>query len=166
MIEILVVDGYNVINGWPELKSLARENLEHARVKLLDILANYQGITDWQTVVIFDAHSVKGQYERRETYQGIQVIYSREGETADSVIERFVYLHQKDRIFVATSDGDEQRIIFGSGAYRLPVRQFREDVFEAEKKMKAGKASSAMRTLEGRIPEKIRSIMEEWRRAK
>ncbi len=166
MKEFLIVDGYNVINGWPELKALAQESLEHARIKLLDILVNYRGVTGWHTIVVFDAHYVKGYAERNEIYQGIEVIYSRENETADSVIERFVHLNRDERIYVVTSDWEEQQIVFGSGACRLSVRQLREDVMQAEKDIDSRKSSFSMRTLESRISEEVRTVMESWRRAK
>lgn len=167
MKEYLVVDGYNVINAWPELKALAQENLEHARLRLLDILANYRGLTGLTVIVAFDAHGVKGAGERQEYYQGVQVVYSRENETADSVIERFVHSMRGEKIHVATSDWDEQRIVFGSGAYRLSARQLREDVIRAEQDIK-GRSNSAFsgRTLESRLSDQVRKAMEMWRRSK
>lgn len=166
MQEHLVVDGYNVINDWPELKELARVSLEHARLKLLDILANYRGLVGLQVIVVFDAHSVKGLHDRSDTYLGMEVIFSREGETADSVIERFVHVNQGKKIFVVTSDWEEQRFVFGSGAYRLSSRQLREEVLKTEKEVEMGKSGRAVRALENRLPENVRQTMEAWRRQK
>ncbi|HZW82127.1 MAG TPA: NYN domain-containing protein [Candidatus Deferrimicrobium sp.] len=168
MKEILIVDGYNVINGWPELKTLATDNLEHARLKLIDILANYRGITENEVILVFDASMVPGRSDRFEVVQNIEVIFSKENETADSVIERLVHVMRGKKIFVVTSDWEEQRIIFGSGAYRLPVRQLREDVINAEREIKERvlKHTYIRRTLESGLSEEIRTALEKIRRAK
>ncbi len=168
MKEVLIVDGYNVINGWPELKSLAEGNLEHARYKLLEILANYRGITGIEIIVVFDASMAPGRLVRIEIMHNIEVIFSKEGETADSVIERLVHVIQGAHIFVVTSDWEEQRVVFGGGAYRVPVRQFRQDVLNAQKEVEARmrKHAYARRTLESGLSEEIRSALEKIRRAK
>lgn len=123
MEEILIVDGYNVIHAWPELTARGA-SLEEARMSLIDALGNYRGSKGNRIIVVFDAHSVKGFRDREENVQGILVIYSAEGQTADSVIEGLVstYIPQ-GRVYVVTSDWEQQRVVFGRGAYRLSARE-------------------------------------------
>lgn len=123
MKEFLIVDGYNIVNSWPELVELKGKSFAHAREKLVDILIDLQGITDAQTVVVFDAGNVKGSTGTKEEVGGVWVVFTQQGETADSFIERLVgQLPEDCPIYVATSDWDEQRIIFGQGAYRLSAQ--------------------------------------------
>jgi len=125
MAVYLVVDGYNIINAWECLQKLKKESLEHARDRLLEYLAEYQIFQGEKVVVVFDAHLVKGGGEIKEKILGVDVIYTKEGEIADLVIESLVgYLtKQKHQVTVATSDGVEQSIILGQGAYRLSARE-------------------------------------------
>jgi len=167
MKEYLIVDGYNVIHAWPELKGLAQANLEHTRLKFLEKMSNYAGVTGWSVIVVFDAHGVKQSGERQEDHSGVQVIYSRENETADSVIERLAHSMRGERVYVATSDWEEQRVVFGSGAYRLSARQLREEVIRAEKSIKDQSNPSFFgRNLENRLSDKVRGVLELWRRSK
>lgn len=127
--EYLLVDGYNIIFAWKQLKELAAVNMDSARQALIDILANYQGYRKCRLIVVFDAYRVKGG-ERHEEKQGdIDIIYTREAETADMYIERTA--HEKSRDFhvrVATSDRLEQMIIFGSGAFKVSADEFQAEV--------------------------------------
>ncbi|HEX3016017.1 MAG TPA: NYN domain-containing protein [Desulfobacteria bacterium] len=168
MREFLIIDGYNVINGWPELKALAQENLEHARMKLIDIVTNYRGIVGLSVIVVFDAYMVKGRGERCEAVNGVQIVYSKENETADAVIERYTHLLRDEKVYVVTSDWEEQRVIFGNGAYRVSVRQLREDIMQTEKLIrdKAQKTGMSRGMLEHRLSEEVRKAMELWRRSK
>jgi len=127
--EYLLVDGYNIIFAWPELKEIAHENMDGARIKLLDALSNYQGIRKCKIIVVFDAYRVKGHREEVLTYNNIYIVYTKEAQTADHYIEKFVHDHHKDyRITVATSDALEQIIILGKGAALLSARELREEV--------------------------------------
>lgn len=131
--EYLIVDGYNIINSWPELVELKNRSFEHAREKLVEILSDLQGLTGAKTIVVFDAGNVKGGLESREVVGGITVIYTQYGETADGVIEKLVAgLPTGYTVFVATSDFAEQRMIFGLGAYRLSARDLYERVQRAK----------------------------------
>lgn len=132
--DLLFVDGYNVINSWPELIALKEENLEHARDKLVDILAGYGAYHDLKVTVVFDAHMVPGQ-NSSEKIANVEVIYTNEGETADSYIEKMVYylVHQGQRAYVVTSDYAEQLSILGSGAFRISSRELRQNVEETNK---------------------------------
>lgn len=127
--EYLLVDGYNIIFDWPELKALAEENLEAARIRLLDTLCNYQGIKNGRIIVVFDAYRVEGRREKAEDYHNISVVFTAEAQTADQYIEKFARVHrQKIRITVATSDGLQQVIIRGAGCDLLSARELKEEV--------------------------------------
>lgn len=126
--EILLVDGYNMIHSWKELKEYADDNIEASRYKLLEILSNYQGLTDKNIVVVFDAYRVKGII-RKEKIKYLDVVFTKEGETADQYIERYIRDADKDtRVRVATSDGTEQVIVRGSGGLIISASDFRGEV--------------------------------------
>ncbi len=119
----LLVDGYNCIFAWQELKELADVNIDGARSKLLDCLCNYQGIEQIEVIVVFDAYRVKGHDTEIMDYHNIHVVYTKEAQTADSYIEKFAYENShKYNITVATSDGLEQIIIRGQGCKLLSAR--------------------------------------------
>ena len=130
--EYLLVDGYNIIFSWDELYALARENLDFARAKLINILCNYQAFRRCNLILVFDAYKVKSDREV-ENYGNITVVYTREAETADMFIEKTAHkLSPENRVRVATSDGTEQLIILGSGATRVSAEVFRLEVKEVE----------------------------------
>lgn len=132
--EYLLVDGYNIIFAWDELKKTARQSLDSARGQLINILCNYQGFRQCEVILVFDAYKVKGHHRDIEKYCNINIVYTRESETADSYIERVTHeLSKKHRVRVATSDGPEQMIIFGSGARRVSANEFLAEVKHAEK---------------------------------
>lgn len=167
MNEYIVVDGYNVVYAWPELAVLVEKSLEHARDRLVDILANYAGFSGDRVVVVFDAHRVKGNVERYEEVNGVQIFYTREDETADSLIERLVGDMPKDgNIRVVTSDWDEQRVVFGRGAYRMTPGELLAQVLETSKKTQKQLARKDYTDsyLENRLAGHIRQIFEQWRR--
>ena len=131
--EYLLVDGYNIIFAWDELKAIARDNLDAARKQLCDILSNFRGFRKCQVIAVFDAYKVKGGQGSVEKYHGIYVVYTKEAETADAYIERATYeIGKHHRVRVATSDGPEQLIILGHGALRVSASAFRQEVEEAE----------------------------------
>ena len=131
--EYLLVDGYNIIFAWDELKKMAQDSLEGARHMLMDLLCNYQGFQKNVVILVFDAYKVKGNPGSVEHYRNIHVVYTREAETADAYIERATYEIAKDhRVRVATSDNLEQLIILGHGAVRVSAREFLEEVEAAE----------------------------------
>ncbi|MGI6678222.1 MAG: NYN domain-containing protein [Dehalobacterium sp.] len=167
--EVLIVDGYNIINAWPELVALKDESFEHARIRLLDILANFQGATGCLILVVFDAHQVKKGLGVIEEYSGVQVIFTREGETADSCIERLVTLiPQGTRVTVATSDWAEQRLVMGQGALRMSARELLIQVNETKRNMANKKLHSGKNdiTLDDIINKDIKETLERWRRGK
>lgn len=110
--EYLLVDGYNIIFAWEDLKELAAVNIDGARERLMDILCNYQGFKKSTLILVFDAYKVKGNPGSVETYHNIHVVYTKEAETADQYIEKTVHeIGRKYRVTVATSDQLEQVII-------------------------------------------------------
>ena len=125
----LLVDGYNLIYAWPELKAVLDVNLDGARGKLLDILSNYKAMTDYQVIAVFDAYKVKGHEISASDYLNIHQVFTAEAQTADAYIERFTHEHgKKYDITVVTSDGLEQIIIRGAGAKLISSREFIEEV--------------------------------------
>lgn len=127
--EILLVDGYNIIFAWDELKALSRENLESARQQLMDILCNYSGVTGKDVILVFDAYRVQGNAGSVEKYLNIFVVYTKEAQTADAFIEKTTYEAKgAARIRVATSDGPEQAIVLGNRALRVSAREFWREV--------------------------------------
>lgn len=127
--EYLLVDGYNIIYAWDELKELAMENLEGARTKLIDILCNYQGYKQCNLILVFDAYQVKGSIGNIQAYHNIHVVYTKEAETADQYIEKATHtIAKKHQVTVATSDALEQMIIMGQGAIRLSANDLKEEI--------------------------------------
>ena len=129
----LLVDGYNIIFAWQELRELAAENIDGARGKLLDILCSYQAIRGCEVIAVFDAYRVKGHVTEIVDYHNIHVVYTKEAETADQYIEKFA--HEKGRKYyvrVATSDGIEQVIIRGAGCTLVSAREFEAEVRQVE----------------------------------
>jgi small GTP-binding protein len=127
--EYLIVDGYNIIFSWDELKELSKTNMDAARDSLKDTLCNYQGYRRCHLILVFDAYKVKGHAGKTENYQGIEVVYTRQDETADAFIERKVHdIREKYRVTVATSDGLEQQTVLSLGALRMSARELKENI--------------------------------------
>ena len=127
--EYLLVDGYNIIFAWDDLKELAKENIEAARNKLMDILCNYQGFKKCAVILVFDAYKVEGYAMEIQKYHNIHVVYTKEAETADQYIEKVVHqIGRKYHVTVATSDGVEQVVTLGQGGKLISAREFREEV--------------------------------------
>ncbi|MBQ9408492.1 MAG: NYN domain-containing protein [Clostridia bacterium] len=127
--EYLLVDGYNVIYAWPELKSASDGELELGRKLLSDILDNYAPLTDAHIILVFDAYKVKNNPGKTEKYGNIEIVYTKEAQTADSYIEKLAYeLTKLNRVRVATSDGLEQLIILGSGALRMTALELKNEI--------------------------------------
>lgn len=125
----LLVDGYNIIFAWEDLREMARDNVEGARTKLMDILCNYQGYIQDTLILVYDAYKVKGNPGMVQQYHNIHVVYTREAETADQYIEKTVHrIGRKYQVTVATSDALEQVIIWGQGAARMSAQELRREV--------------------------------------
>ena len=131
--EYLLVDGYNIIFAWDELKAISQDNLDAARQRLMDILSNYQGYRRCEIILVFDAYKVPRGMGEVSCYHNIYVVYTKEAETADAYIEKATYAlsRKKHRVRVATSDNAEQLIILGHGALRVPAAAFHAEVEQA-----------------------------------
>lgn len=127
--EVLLVDGYNIIFAWEDLKELSQVNIEGARGKLMDVLCNYQGYRKNVVILVFDGYKVKGNPGEILKYHNIYVVYTKEAETADQYIEKTVQdIGKKYNVTVATSDALEQMIILGQGAHRISAKELREEI--------------------------------------
>lgn len=165
--EYLLVDGYNIIFAWEDLKELAAVNIDGAREKLMDILCNYQGFKKSTLILVFDAYKVKGNPGSVETYHNIHVVYTKEAETADQYIEKTVHeIGRKYRVTVATSDQLEQVIILGQGGQRMSARELLEDVIEVSHQIRETarqKSSSEKNYLFDHLDEETATRMERIR---
>jgi small GTP-binding protein len=131
--EYLLVDGYNVIFAWDELRELSRDNIDGARNALINILCNYQGYKKCEVILVFDAYKVKGNSREIEKVNNISIVYTKEAETADMYIEKVSHkLAKNNKVRVVTSDALEQLIILGNGALRVSSREFLYEVQQAE----------------------------------
>ncbi len=131
--EYLLIDGYNIIHAWDELKSVAQESLEQARAALIERMVTYKIFKDCEIIIVFDAYKVKGNIGEVEKIKNLTVVYTKEAQTADAYIEKCAKeLSKNYRVTVATSDNLEQLIVFGSGAYRMSARNFYDDVVKTE----------------------------------
>ena len=132
--EYLIVDGYNVIFAWDELKAIAAENLDGARDRLNDILCNYQGYKQCHLIVVYDAYKRKGNAGSEQDYHNIHLVFTREGQTADMYIEEFVRsLGKKVKVTVATSDSLEQLTVSSGGALRMSSSELLLEIRAAER---------------------------------
>ncbi len=127
--QYLLVDGYNIIFAWDELRELAEANIDGARMRLMDILSNYQGYKKCVVILVFDAYKVEGFQGEVTKYHNIYVVYTKEAETADQYIEKTVHkIGHENQVTVATSDRLEQVIILGQGGRRLSARDLQEEI--------------------------------------
>lgn len=133
----LVIDGYNVIFAWDEMKALAQVNLDSAREAFLDILGNYQGYKKMGMVVVFDGYKVAGNPGTKVDYGQIKVVYTKEAETADRFIEKTIYeMGRKYDVAVVTSDRPVQMAALGDGAQRISAREFYQEVISTSEEIR------------------------------
>ena len=134
--EFVLVDGYNIIFAWDELKGIGRDSLDAARHVLMNLLCNYQGYRGCNLILVFDAYKVPQNLGMVEKYHNIFIVYTQEAETADSYIERVTYeLRGRKRVRVATSDNLEQLIILGHGAVRVSAKSFHDEVMQTQQEI-------------------------------
>ncbi|MBO5291782.1 MAG: TetM/TetW/TetO/TetS family tetracycline resistance ribosomal protection protein [Lachnospiraceae bacterium] len=168
--EYLLVDGYNIIFSWEELRELSKVNIESARTKLMDILCNYQGYKKCTLILVFDAYRVEGNPGGVMQYHNIHVVYTKEAETADQYIEKTVHkIGRKYRVRVATSDALEQIIIWGQGAERLSAQGLLEEVEQVQEEIRKEHLNQPEhdRTyLFDHLPEELTEVMEDVRLGK
>ena len=135
--EYLLIDGYNVIFAWEDLKAQATENLDYARHSLINIICNYQGFRQGNVILVFDAYKVKGSVREVEKIHNINVVYTKEAETADMYIEKVTHeIGKKHRVRVVTSDNLEQLIVLGNGAVRVSADNFLHEIKETQREIK------------------------------
>jgi hypothetical protein len=134
--DVLIVDGYNMIGAWRELAALKRDKLEDARDRLLDLLSDFQSFAGLTVIVVFDAFRVPGRGSTVR-HRRLQVVYTRERETADECIERLVgqWSSARRNLYVATSDMVEQHVTFGRGALRLSARELKLAVDQSRREI-------------------------------
>lgn len=136
--EYLLVDGYNIIFAWTDLKELAEKNIDSAKDLLCDIMDEYAGFRDRQVIIVFDAYKVNGGVGSVTTWGKIDVVYTKEAETADAYIERTAHnILEKHKVYVATSDRLEQMIVRGDGAYVLSASDLLEEIRLMEEEIRA-----------------------------
>ncbi|RWR10596.1 NYN domain-containing protein [Siminovitchia fortis] len=168
-MDILIVDGYNMIGAWPELVQLKQRDLAAARDRLIEILAEYQGFTGFKVIVVFDAYDVKG-VEKKNRQHRVEVIYTKSEETADERIEKLAneLNSRTTQIYVATSDFTEQWAIFGQGALRISARELLEEVLDTERKIekKVEKTREKAPLQKIVLSQDMTEIFEKWRRGK
>ena len=170
-MKTIFVDGYNVINSWPDLKQKKDFSFEAARQSLIDKLHNYGVFNECKIVLVFDAHKVHGSIEKKEEInKNISVVFTKDGETADSYIEKKVNaLGRKHEIVVVTSDNLEQQTVFQRGAVRMSSLEFYNEVTKIEKKIKVKtdrNKSSHKNSIADNIDDGVVEILEALRRGK
>ena len=166
----IFVDGYNVINSWPELKNIKDYSLESARQELVEIVSNYAAYKGYKIFVVFDAHMVNGSLEKRERFSNnVIIVFTKEGDTADSFIERMInQIGRKFEVCVVTSDSLEQQLVFQRGATRMSSIEFYHEIKGIETKIRSKiekNYSKKKHTLEDMIKEDVLEKLEKIRRS-
>jgi uncharacterized protein len=166
-MDILIVDGYNIIGAWPELKDLRDKDLAAARDLLIEKMAELQAYSGYRVIVVFDAYIVQGT-EKKSTSHKVEVIFTKENETADERIEKMAIQlsNRKTQIHVATSDYTEQWAIFGQGALRISARELLTEVQQIEKRIEKNVKNIQENKPASKIPisNEVAEIFEKWRR--
>lgn len=169
MKHVLLVDGYNIIGAWPELRRLKEIDFTAARDKLIEAMAEYQAYTGYRVMIIFDAHMVPG-IESKVSKHKVEITYTKENETADERIEKLAgeLKNVKTKVHVATSDYTEQWVVFGQGALRISARELLTEVEEIGKQIKSSVKDKHQQKFSNRISinEEMAEILEKWRRRK
>ncbi|MBC8079991.1 MAG: NYN domain-containing protein [Gorillibacterium sp.] len=167
MKDYLIVDGYNIIGAWPELAKLRDIRLEDARDRLIDILSDYRGYSDMTIYLVFDAYQIPGHGGKYE-HSKLHVVYTKEKETADELIERLVsdLTGRRRQVYVATSDMTEQHVVFGRGALRISARELLIKVRESRKDIRKqiNESTHSRNTFDSKISQDTRDVLEKWRR--
>lgn len=169
MRNILLVDGYNIIGAWEELQSLKDIEMAQARDKLIEYMADYQAYSGYRVIIVFDAYYVRGIQNKLKDYK-VEIIYTKEKETADECIERLSksLKNIKNQVYVATSDYAEQRTIFGRGALRKSARELLVELRDIERQIDANIEEQQNVKPQIKIPlsPDILEVFEKWRRGK
>ena len=167
MEHILLVDGYNIIGAWPELRELKERDLSAARDRLIEQMAEYQGFTGNRVIIVFDAQFVQG-LERTYRNHRLEIIFTRESETADERIEKLAIAlgNIKTQVHVATSDLTEQWVIFGQGALRKSARELFNEMQQIHREIEKDVDKTVKKKPATKIPltDEVAEIFEKWRR--
>lgn len=168
-MKILLVDGYNVIGAWQELQVIKQTDLEQARDRLIHFMAEYQAFTSTRVIIVFDAYSVSGK-ENTMKINHVEIIYTKEKETADECIEKLIksLKNIKTQVYVATSDFTEQRTIFAQGALRISARELLIELREIQKGIEKEVKEQRKWKPQSKIHlnERTLDLFEKWRRGK
>lgn len=169
-MKTVFVDGYNVLNVWPNLKDVKNSSFEIARQKLVDALQNYSMYKGYKVILVFDAHMVSGSLLKKERItENFMVVFTKEGETADAYIEKIVNdIGRKNEVCVVTSDSLEQQVIFGRGASRMSSYEFYFEVKSIEEKISVKintKYSDNRCTIEERVERDILEKLQKIRKS-
>jgi predicted RNA-binding protein with PIN domain len=166
-MDVLLVDGYNIIGAWPTLRELKQNDLSAARDLLIEKMAEYKAYSGYRVIVVFDAHLVKGIEKKKKNHK-VEVIFTRENETADERIEKLAkeLKNIRTQIHVATSDFTEQWVIFGQGALRKSAIELLNEMNAIEKKIKTTLRKKHEQKPSSRIQlsDEMAEIFEKWRR--
>lgn len=163
--EYLFVDGYNIINCWEELRRISGENLDDARNELIDIMAEYKGYTGVEVSIVFDAHLAKGSGYSKENIKGINVIYTKEKETADHYIEKKLdSIGRTKSVKVATSDWLEQQVVMGRGGTRISARELKIEIenFKRSLNRRNKKKNEVNDLISGRLDKNTLEKLKKW----
>ncbi|SES19784.1 hypothetical protein SAMN04487944_12318 [Gracilibacillus ureilyticus] len=166
-MDVLLVDGYNMIGAWPDLKVLKDKDLDQARQLLVEKMAEYQAYRKRRVIVVFDAYEVRSVENRYKQFK-VEVIFTKENETADQCIERLVksIKNVKTKVFVATSDYTEQRTIFAQGAFRVSARELNIELKNIQKEINQDIKVHQQAKARSKIPlnDDVLQVFERWRR--
>lgn len=170
MAEYLIVDGYNVINSWKDFEKLRSVSMDHAREVLISQVSEYAAFKGLTAILVFDAQENQNPGSKN-MIQGIEVVFTEEGETADTWIERKTYeLGRHTKMYVVTSDYAEQLHVLGAGAYRVSSREFREEYMKTKKEiaaqLKIHRNTVSRMELDSRIKRDVLAKLELMRRGK
>jgi len=166
-MSLLLVDGYNVINAWPELKKLSRDDLHAARVKLADILSDFVPWLWEKIIIVYDAYQVRGKSAVYEEGNNIEVVFTGEGQTADSFIERLTtnLLEMGEDVEVASSDYHEQNFVIWKGGRRISSRELQEILERSKSDLRKKYVPSPPKDLlSDRLSDTLTMLLEQWRR--
>ena len=170
-MKILFVDGYNVINSWPDLKMNKDEDFDGVRKKLIDVMHTYVVFNKCKVIIVFDAYKVNGSIEKTENInKNLEIVFTKDGETADSYIERRVHeIGRRYEVYVVTSDGLEQQTIFQRGAIRISSIECYNEIKSMEKTIRDENKPHKIQNknhLQDNINNDVLKKLEEIRRSK
>lgn len=166
-MNVLVVDGYNIIGAWDDLQQLKEIEMGQARDKVIEKMSEYQVHTGNRVIIVFDAYYVRG-IESKLKRSNLEIIFTREKETADECIERLVkgLKNVRNQVYVATSDYAEQRTIFGRGALRISARELQIELDNMQREISESienhKKIKPQRSII--LDEDVLEVFEKWRR--